>query len=150
MTTPNPMGESRDLGELRRLLAEASPAPWRLGTWAGSIPERHVVDMGAPPKAPFMMMLDAVGPMPVSGVIHSDGPREITEANAALIVALVNAAPELIASAERASRLEAALREMGFEFSRRSVNLANEGARLAYHEAEKMIHKALAATPGPK
>lgn len=156
MITPDPVGESLDLGELRRLLAEATAGPWSVS------PDDSCTDWSCDHPLIVRTIMDTFDgdeeeiTQQIAGLSERssqdpNAPRHAkASANAALIVALVNAAPALLSSAERASRLEAALREMGFEFSRRSVNLANEGARLAYHEAEKMIHKALAATPEPK
>ncbi len=73
-----------DLAELRRLLAMATPGPWRI-EYDG---DRYEFNAGA---------------AGIGEVYDTEGGRE----DAALIVALVNAAPRLIEMAERAARDDA-------------------------------------------
>lgn len=85
---------------LRELVEKASPLPWRIGRMVGVGTLEHVVDMGEPPKAPWMALADgraSSGGMtgwPASGVVHSDDGSSAD--NARLIVAAVNALPGLL------------------------------------------------------
>ncbi len=69
-----------ELERLPELLAKVPAKTWHVGRNG----DEHVVDMGAPPDAPY-------------AVVHSDGPREEVEAIAAIIALAPAIASQLIA-----------------------------------------------------
>lgn len=80
------------LAELRRLLAAATPGPWR-DTWAevadGNVDEQFAIVTDAPVEHPINRC--------IVGLIEYDGENvAIHKENAALIVAAVNALGELL------------------------------------------------------
>lgn len=56
-----------EIAELREGLEGVTPGPWQTGR-LGDIDLSHVVDFGAPPRAPFMIMR----PASAYGVCHAD------------------------------------------------------------------------------
>lgn len=104
MTFENTGVTGEDLATLSALLAKATPGPWRVGRQDGA-PRHHLVDMGEPPKAPYFRMhkgIPASGATrgsPAFGIVESDdASAEEIAANAALIVAVVNALPRILAA----------------------------------------------------
>jgi hypothetical protein len=94
--------------DVKVLLEGTTPGPWRVGRQDGA-PSDHIVDMGEPPKAPYMMLY---GRAPATGVHHSDGPREEVVANCRLIAASPSIARAYVALAERVGVLEEALSQL--------------------------------------
>lgn len=85
---------------LRELIERATKGPWRVGCQYGA-PAPHLIDMGSPPSAPFLMLhngstSDDCRPINNYAVAHTDGPIDERDASVRLIVALVNQAPAML------------------------------------------------------
>lgn len=91
------------LDALEALLAKATPGEWKAAPFSSAV--------GCPITAQPDPKRNTVVLAGVHGAFRDDYAAEV-QANAALIVALRNAAPDLIAKARRVEELEAALREI--------------------------------------
>ena len=85
--------------ELAALDAKATPGPWRVGSQLGE-PYPHLIDMGAPPKAPFVCFYKGKRTdnltFNTKAVAHTDGPADERDASVRLIVTLRNNLPAIL------------------------------------------------------
>jgi hypothetical protein len=93
---------------LEALAGKATAGPWRIGCQSGA-PSPHLIDMGPPPKAPFVCFYE--GKTTDSGMVfnaravaHTDDPIDERDASVRLIVELRNALPEIVAALREAGK----------------------------------------------
>lgn len=129
------MSDTLDLDELERLLAEATPGEWR---WWTSNSFRRLSS-------------DATGRDGdvLRGVVYRDGQPgvEVSDSDAALIVALRNAAPALLAMARRAQGVEE-LREALRYLVWLAETAESHGKLRTFPQATQIIQAGLAALKG--
>lgn len=99
------MTEHKLADELAALDAKATPGPWRVGGQIGANCP-HLIDMGKPPKAPYVMFYEGNKFSGPRAVAHTDGPANERDASVRLIVALRNNLPAILAALRRPSFAE--------------------------------------------
>lgn len=129
------------VAHLRRLLADATPGPWR-NVWGGKteIGEESAIEA------------DAADGWPVVGTIWHDGPRlALTKENCALICAAITHLPALLAAVDQAARLKAALRPLA-AVSLEALDIEQDCRRtvLWRHDEEEVLAARLALHPKPE
>ena len=93
-----------DWEKLDELNSRRVQGVWSPGA-AGPLPQKHVLDMGTPPEAPFLKVN-------VYGVLHSDGDRDQVEDTIEFIAAIANAFPAIKAERDAKDATIRALQEM--------------------------------------
>lgn len=118
-----------DIERLKELLEKASPLPWRVTHDAAH---------------PTNKRLTSAATAHIGKLYGRDlGDAAPADANAALISALVNAAPSLLAAAERERRMEAALERIAEECNANAWTDYDAGYEHGWNQARFIARAAL-------